>query len=83
MSRYCTHYVDSGQEAYHIGNKQRDNSSSHISEHMNECGQEVEMNEPYCDEHTAMYTKSNGGYKPKGCPCCNAQVFCMECTTEV
>ena len=57
MSRYCSHYVDSGQEAYYIGNKQRDNSSSHVSEHMNECGQEVEMNEPYCDEHTAMNTK--------------------------
>ena len=62
MSRYCTHYVDSGQEAFYIGNKQRGNtlqgiSFSHVSERTNECGQEVEMNEPYCDEHTAMYAK--------------------------
>jgi len=55
MSRYCTHYVEHGQEAYYVGNKLRDNSSSHIGEDMYECGQEV--NEiPYCDFHNSQYT---------------------------
>ena len=35
------------------------------------------------DKHCPSCSCNDGGYKPKGCPCCNAQVFCMECTTEV
>jgi hypothetical protein len=55
MAEYCTHYVESGQEAFYVGNKLRDNSSSHIGDVPNECGQEI--NEiPYCDFHNAQYT---------------------------
>jgi len=57
MSRYCTHYVEIGEEAHYVGNKLRNNSSSHIGNVPMECGQEVDMGEPYCAEHTAMYTK--------------------------
>ena len=45
-----------------------------------DCNESPTLNE---DQHCNTCTCNDGGYKPKGCPCCNAQVFCMECTTEV
>ena len=44
------------------------------------CDESPILNE---DQHCNTCDCNNEGYKPKGCPCCNAQVFCMECTTEV
>ena len=41
MAEYCTHHVENGQEAFYVGNKLRDNSSSHIGDVPNECGQEI------------------------------------------
>ena len=50
MSEYCTHFVESGQEAFNIG------ISSHVGDAPNECGREIDEI-PYCDFHNSQYTQ--------------------------
>ena len=50
LSEYCTHFVESGQEAFNIG------ISSHVGDAPNECGREIDEI-PYCDFHNSQYTQ--------------------------
>ena len=65
--------------------KSCDNGLTKEEEENDQCNDciRVEIDLEENDKHCPSCSCNDGGYKPKGCPCCNAQVFCMECTTEV
>ena len=43
----------------------------------------VSVNAMTNDKHCPTCECDDKEYKPKHCPCCNARVWCQECTTEI